>query len=179
MNPFKGIISHYKITCPVIKGFTPIYKYLYKNIYALTLILRYSYIMKEFFKFHSLTALIGWDWHQGVKEYSSVQSLVQQYKQANQSSLVGSLSETRLSCLLFAVDFLLSASTSCFHWPLSTVHCQCPLSTVCSFLWQWMCVHWHIFDVLELSEKWTNLNKQYFCLIAIKNCQFITRSKQY
>ena len=70
MNPFKGIISHYKWKCPDKKGFICIYTYLYTAVYALTLIWRYAY--HHYFKLHSLTALIGWDWDQDSKEYSCV-----------------------------------------------------------------------------------------------------------
>ena len=147
MHPFKGIISHYKWTWTDIKGIIPIYIYLYTNIYALTLIWSYSYIIKEFVKSHSLTALLDWDWVQRSEEYSSVQSLVQQYKspnctpmgvltglgQAKPSSLGGNLSETRLSCLLSTSYFLPSSvhrSPSTVYHILSTIWCL-----LFSFIW--------------------------------------------
>ena len=40
-------------------------------------------LLKKSFKSHSLTTLIGLDWYQGSEEYSSVQSLVLYYMQAN------------------------------------------------------------------------------------------------
>ena len=47
MNPFKGIISQYKSACPDMKGLISICIYLHTNIYALTLILKYSNIIRE------------------------------------------------------------------------------------------------------------------------------------